>query len=699
MCLRSERDLKTACLSAAAGAVLLACLAAVPARADEPVTVSEVQVTATRIPEPADRVPAYVSVIRGDDLRARHINDLRTALSLVAGVEAPSGGDAGPASAVPSLWGVHEFDAFLLVVDGVPWGGAFNPAISDLDMTNVERIEVLKGSAPVMYGATSFVGVIQVIHYPAGQASQQGEVGFGTYGSWRGAASVAFPDAGGFKQSIAVDGEREGYSDRREVVSDLRGLYRLSGPLAGGTLGLDADAQVQRTKPPSPVVRDGAALTTLTPLDANFNTSDGRIDENRYNAVLRYAHPTPLGTWETTASISHAHIDDIRGFLRADLSGDADTQNQDRNVIDDYFDTHIAHELGNGGSLVVGADLLYGRGTQASRNGEFSPGLSGVGPYPASTDLHVDEINLLNDRRLFAGQYAQLDLRPDPRLDINVGLRLNETWERKLSTHLDGFDSSADTFDDRSQRTVRGSGMAGLTWKAWTSGADETVLYFDYRSTFKPAAVDFGPDNTPDILAPETAQSWEAGVKGSAAGGRLDWQAGIFLMDFRNMVVATSAGFANAGSERLKGFEAEGRWTISPDLSLQGAFSWHDARFVHATILEDDVDTDVSGKHLSLSPPVLASIGLVYSPSQGLFGSVVASYVDQRWLDVANTARARAYTTLDGGVGYRWGRYSLAVNGYNLTNERQPVTASEFGDGSFYLTPARKLFLDLTARF
>ena len=52
-------------------------------------------------------------------------------------------------------------------------GGAFNPAISTLDLNDVERIEVLKGSAPVMYGATSFVGAVQILHYPAGQAAQQ----------------------------------------------------------------------------------------------------------------------------------------------------------------------------------------------------------------------------------------------------------------------------------------------------------------------------------------------------------------------------------------------------------------------------------------------------------------------------------------------------------------------------------------------
>src|SRR5690242_7918400 len=46
-----------------------------------------VQVTATREPETIGRVPASISVVTGDELRARGADDLRTALSLVSGVE------------------------------------------------------------------------------------------------------------------------------------------------------------------------------------------------------------------------------------------------------------------------------------------------------------------------------------------------------------------------------------------------------------------------------------------------------------------------------------------------------------------------------------------------------------------------------------------------------------------------------------
>ena len=77
-----------------------------------------VEVTTTRLPEDPHEDPAPIEVITGDELRARGATDLRTALSPAIGVEIAPGGDAGPASSVPAFWGLKEFDAFLLLVDG-----------------------------------------------------------------------------------------------------------------------------------------------------------------------------------------------------------------------------------------------------------------------------------------------------------------------------------------------------------------------------------------------------------------------------------------------------------------------------------------------------------------------------------------------------------------------------------------------------
>ena len=667
--------------------------------------VETIEVTATRIPEPVDRVPADLSIISGDELRARGATDLRTALSLVPGVEAPPGGDAGPSSSVPSFWGLHEFDAFLLVVDGVPWGGAFNPAISTLNLNDVKTIEVLKGAAPVMYGATSFVGVTQVIHYPAGDAANEADFAIGSFGSGRGSASIALPAQGDYQQSLAIDGERLGFADKRESVQDIHGLYRGAGTLGAGTFFIDADVSLVHDVPPSPVVRDGATLNTVTPINANFNPADSVIDENRYHISLGYSQQIVLGTWSTTISFAHSDIRDIRGFLRSDLidngSENADSQNQHRFINDGYFDSHITNQLGDDSNLVVGVDLLYGLGRQNSVNGAYYVPLTGTMLAPPTSSLHVDEINTISDKRFFVGQYAQFDWKPNARWDITAGLRLNETFEDKDSAHIDGFDPAADEAASATRHLVRLSGTVGASYQAWNAGADELVIYADYRNAFKPSAIDFGPDNTPDVLNPETAQSYEAGFKGSLLDGYLHYQAEFFLLDFQNLVVATTDSLGNpilvnAGGERLQGAELDARYSLTSDFDFVGNIAYHDTRFTHFVVNDGGTSVDVSGNQLTLSPHILASAGLLYAPASGLHGNVVVNYVGRRFLDQENMAPTPGYEMLDAVIGYRLGRYDLSLEGSNLTDRRSPVSQSEFGDSSYYLLPARSAFLRIS---
>ena len=513
--------------------------APIPALADS--VPEQIVVTATRLPEDMDTVPADITVISGDDLRARQVTDLRTALAQVAGIESPPGGDAGPASAVPSIWGLHEFDAFLLVVDGVPWGGAFNPAIPSLDLNDVERIEVLKGSAPVIFGATSFVGVIQVIHRPAGQAVSTVSVGGGTHGSARGQVSVNLPNLGGFTQSLSLDGESLGYNDPRTGVSNGHALYRAAGQVGPGTLTIDADISFVRTLPSSPVIRQGTGLTTLTPLDANYNPANAHINENHYHAVVGYAMPVGAGTWQSTVSLAYSDISDVRGFLRPDLTNDgsqnADSQQQDRHIVDLYADTHYAFQPTAGLDVVTGADLLYGFARQESINGAYYAPLNGSVVPPPTTSLHVDEINSVSDRRVFVGQYVQADWKLGPAVDINAGARLNETDEHLVSRHIDGFDAVNDLAGDSSGSIVRGTAAVGASYAPLPDARRALVLYADFRDSFKPSAIDFGPDYTPNVLAPERALSYEAGVRGRLADGVVRYGVEVFQLDFRNLEI------------------------------------------------------------------------------------------------------------------------------------------------------------------
>jgi iron complex outermembrane receptor protein len=677
----------------------LALCAATSVAAQTGSTLETVTVTATRMPEPEEMIPADISVVPAEELRARDAWDMASALSLVPGVEAPPGGDAGPSSAVPSFWGLHEFDAFLLVVDEVPWGGAYNPMITTLDMNDVERVEILKGAAPVMYGATSFVGVVQVLHYPAGQASNDASIAAGSFGSARGALAVALPQYGDYRQSLALDGQSLGFADKRESVSDGQLLYRGALDVGAGAFSVDADVTVNRDTPASPILRVGAALTDLIPVNANFNPADARIDQNEYQLSLGYTRPTAFGEWDTRISLAHSDIVDIRGFLHPDLSGTADTQNQHRLIDDDYFDTHLSGTLFDNATFVVGMDALYGLGRQTTLNGNngYTVPLDGSVLPPPTSAASVNEIGTLDNRRVFAGQYAQLDWKPGPHWDVTAGLRMNETNEHQYATDL--VFPPPQLAAESSNRTVfRPAGTIGASFLAWSDGAGEAVFYADYRNAFKPSAIDFGPDYQPTVLLPETAQSYEAGFKGALAGGALSWQGEFFLQDFENLVVATDTGFlTNAAKEELKGVEFEAQYRLTADLALAASASYHDDRYRKYLFFDGTSNVNVAGNELPLSPAVLASGGVLYQPQTGLNASLVVNYVGRRFLDEENTAPVGGYVTLAATLGYRIDRWSIVLEGTNLTDRRPPVTASEFGSQSYYLLPARMLWVRLGA--
>jgi hypothetical protein len=163
------------------------------------------------------------------------------------------------------------------------------------------------------------------------------------------------------------------------------------------------------------VIRDGIALTTLTPMNSNFNPANAGIDEDKYHLV-------------------------IRAFLHPDLSGDADTQHQRRYINDDYFGTHLTHELPGGASLVLGADLLYGHGQQTSLNGNdgYTVPLDGSVLPPPTTTVPVNEIGTVNDRRW----------------DIIGGLAVSASYHDARFTQYEFFDGTSNVEVGGNQLTL-----------------------------------------------------------------------------------------------------------------------------------------------------------------------------------------------------------------------------------------------------
>src|SRR5262245_32963922 len=238
-----------------------------------------VEVTTTRIPELVDQVPASVTIVTRADLIARGARDMRGALALAVGVDIAPGGDGGPASAVPEIFGLREFDAYLLVVDGVPWGGAFNPAISSVDFMDIERIEVVRGSAPVMYGATSFSGVINVIRREPGTPGIDATASVGSYGSTSASVSYGLPKWGSLASTVSAGYERLGFTDDRTQVDRGHVVWHGAIPQEHGRVRVGMDATWMGQDPASPHPRVGTSLTPAVPLDTNLNPTGSHLNE------------------------------------------------------------------------------------------------------------------------------------------------------------------------------------------------------------------------------------------------------------------------------------------------------------------------------------------------------------------------------------------------------------------------------------
>lgn len=677
-----------------------------PSPSPSPSRSEYVEVVATRVRESPADVPAAIDVVSGDELRDRGATDLASALGLLAGIDVAPGGDGGPAASVPEFWGLKELDAFLLVVDGVPWGGAFNPALATVSLDDVERIEIMRGPAPVMYGATSFVGVIHVVRRDAGE--RRGSIGAsgGSYGSATGGVSASLPSWLGFDSRLSADLGRERYPDGRAGFDRGHVAWRGGRALGSGRLRLDLDGTWLDQDPASPHPRQGATLSPLVPVDANHNPDRAFHNERRLFLATGYDRGVGRGTWSTTLSFTRSAQDAFRGFL-ADVSSAPPNARGQRAKIDTtdlYFDSHVSWAAAGKWTVVAGADHLHGeaegRGTGfdyfAPLDGSFAP----VVPEPAVLDKDI------GDRREFSGLYAFAEWNPSPSWRVEGGARLNRTFERREEGE-EATRPPGEAVGGDERNVLRLSGSAAVAWTAWHRDADRLRFFASYRNAFKPAAIDFNFAESEreggGILEPETAQSLEAGVKLRLAGGRFGLEASAFLMSFRNLVVAQSIGdlpaLANAGRERFRGIEASASWRLADHLSARAGYSFHDALFRDYLTEFDGAPTQLAGKRLEMSARHMGAAGLVYAPPRGAIATAEVRVVGRRYLDKRNTALAPGYAEVSAAVGWRAAKWEARLDGRNLGDERAAVSESERGDSQYYRLPARRFELSLRRGF
>ncbi len=142
-------------------------------------TLNPTVVTASRIAEKWLNSPASVDVISGNELKATGAVTLADALKFVVGLEYGANGPVGMDSWL-TIRGVSK--EIVVMVDGIPVNNPqgesanFSFNLGLIPLSEVERVEVVKGAASSLYGDAAFGGVINII---TKSGSKQKKASFG----------------------------------------------------------------------------------------------------------------------------------------------------------------------------------------------------------------------------------------------------------------------------------------------------------------------------------------------------------------------------------------------------------------------------------------------------------------------------------------------------------------------------------------
>ncbi len=174
--------------------VTLSLLTPLMLSAQQPDTISlkPVVVTATRLPMPLTTLSVSVTVLDAATLSRGGVTSVADALRSIPAAAVVQSGSFGAQTSVFLRGGESDYTKVLL--NGVPVnqpGGAFD--FAGLTTDNLERVEVLRGPASVLYGSDAVTGVVQLFtrdrRQPGMPALTLGTRG-GTYGTLESYASA-----------------------------------------------------------------------------------------------------------------------------------------------------------------------------------------------------------------------------------------------------------------------------------------------------------------------------------------------------------------------------------------------------------------------------------------------------------------------------------------------------------------------------
>jgi vitamin B12 transporter len=563
----------------------------------------EIVVTADRVETPLARSVSAVTVISGEELRVRGIHFVEEALSQVPGAMVVPTGSYGGTSSLFMRGG--ESDYVKVLIDGVAVnqpGGAFN--FGTLTTDNIERIEVVRGPASVLYGSDAMTGVVQIItRRGRGPVHARASSRAGTYGTWEGDVGVS----GGSEQASYSASLSRFHTD---------GIYQFNSAY-GSTVGSAAIT----------VRPDGHTDLTLTartghnlfhfPTDFAGAVVDSNQQSRQNGTTLGLDFGLRFNPWAELRVQLASHRETDESSDLPDSPGDSlgfYFQSQGR-ILRQSFDARGIVQATSRVRLTAGA-LVEVEDLEESNGG--GP------PFGAS--------------RHNVGAYGQGMVTLGTGTILNIGLRLDDN--QKFGNHA--------TYRLGAVHSI----TTGLRIRAAIgSGFKEPSIRENYANT----AFEIGNPK----LKPEESRSWDAGVEKTFFRGGTTVSVSYFQQRFRNLIQYNSGAapgspnYENIGHAKTRGVELVGQFRQGRNLILTGSYTYLWTDVDDAGFSTGTGGTFEQGKPLVRRPAHSARVGARGRPMDRVGVGAALNYVGNRDdIDFGSFPAVRTtlphYVTVDG---------------------------------------------------
>ncbi|HUQ84540.1 MAG TPA: TonB-dependent receptor [Gemmatimonadaceae bacterium] len=614
-----------------------------------------VVVSATRVPIGRDAAPASVTVLQGDALRSRGIANVADALATVPGLAVVQSGSFGATTALFARGG--ESDYMKVLVDGVPLnnpGGAFDFATLTTD--NLDRIEIVRGPASVVYGSDAVVGVVQLFTRrgagaPRGYADLRG----GTFGTIEASAGVG---GGAGIVGYSLGGSRretDGIHDFNNGFTNGTSSGRVSFAPASGSLDLVArrtDATFHFPTNGSGFVVDSNAVRrehrTVLGLDAIRHLTRS-LDVRVIGAATRL---------DGTSDNQPDSPGDSTGFYGRD---DARSERRSVDVRADYRPT--AHATVSVGASTERQQI---RSTSASQFQRF----------PATTAAFAAH-------RTTDAVYAQLIGTATRRVTYTVSGRLDD--DGTYGTFATGRASLAT--EVTANATLRAA--VGNAFKA--PAFEET-----FSSTFTVGNPGLDPERTASW---EVAGEYRLGGRAALSATYFDQRFGDLIQYvFGDATTEFRGTNANLGSATARGLELEARAPSLGAFDVGANLTFLRTRVTNAG--NGAFGTFVDGERLLRRPSQVATIDAGYrlAPAARVGATVrLTGKRDDR--DFANDVRVTlpSYTLIDLSGEIALSRLSHALAPVNVTGRIENAFDREYQSAFGFDAPGRRVLIGARA--